>query len=79
VVLHTGQPMMADRVKDGKKRTDDRVNPFSPFISYPDRQGEDATKDQENIEETTMSIQDTDMAFSWLMHNLSVFENLPIS
>lgn len=23
--------------------------------------------------------QDTDMAFSWLMHNLSALENLPIS
>lgn len=55
------------------------MSPFSPFISYPDRQGKDATEDQENIKEATMSIQDTDMAFSWLMRNLSVLENLPIS
>lgn len=53
-----------------------------PFISYPDRQGKTPPKIKKKIEEATMSIcctQDTDRAFSWLMHNLSVLENLPIS
>lgn len=81
MVLHTGQPMMAARVKMAK-RTVDGVNLFFPFIFLSGSTGEDATEDQENIKEATMldiHTQDTDMAFSWLMHNLSVLENLPIS